>query len=191
MSINNDQGIIGTSTTTSVNYTAMRHGTHRNKRFVAGKTVGRNQFTFVVSLQYPNGQGFCGGSLISARHIITASHCVQDGDGTHKDVNRIRVGVGLHDQGSGNASNYLTVATIDVHPGYLSTPISSDIGILTLSNSIAKGLRGMVSRIALPSSERINPKPGTLLTSLGWGRMENRAIYAWFPVTTVDRSLYP
>ena len=51
----------------------------RSKRIIGGKVVSINQFPWMAGLfasrfaEHP----FCGASLISNKHLITAAHCIQ------------------------------------------------------------------------------------------------------------------
>merc|ERR550519_317494 len=59
-----------------------------------GKDVDMpGKYPWQVSLQTLSGFHFCGGSLISARWVLTARHCTNG-----KYPSKIRVVVGLHDK---------------------------------------------------------------------------------------------
>lgn len=45
---------------------------------VGGHDAAEGQFPYVVSIQTSQGDHFCGGSIISSRWILTASHCVSN-----------------------------------------------------------------------------------------------------------------
>ena len=46
-------------------------------RIANGYPAQQNEFPFLVSLRR-NGGHFCGGSLISQKHVLTAAHCIHD-----------------------------------------------------------------------------------------------------------------
>lgn len=52
-----------------------------NGRIVGGGEAERHQFPYQVGLvlHLSNGNGWCGGSLVSKNYVMTAAHCVDDG----------------------------------------------------------------------------------------------------------------
>ncbi|XP_037911397.1 chymotrypsin-2-like isoform X2 [Hermetia illucens] len=48
-----------------------------NLKIINGSVAKPGQFPSLVSLQLENGEGhFCGGTIINAKHIFTAAHCI-------------------------------------------------------------------------------------------------------------------
>lgn len=51
----------------------------RNNRIVGGKETSANQYPWMVGL-YRNNRLYCGGALISNKHVLTAAHCIHNFD---------------------------------------------------------------------------------------------------------------
>ncbi|OWA50945.1 putative Anionic trypsin-1 [Hypsibius exemplaris] len=138
--------------------------------------VTPHQYPFIVSLQSGRRRHFCGGAILSAKHIITAAHCVQNDYGQISRASEIVVGVGLHDLRSARRSDYFMVKSVRPHPHYTPLPnMRNDIAILTLTRPIPLNLRGKTARrIDLPSSSDPGPRTGSRLLAIGWGENINR-----------------
>ncbi|OWA50944.1 putative Ovochymase-2 [Hypsibius exemplaris] len=138
----------------------------------AALRITPHQYPFVVSLQRVNGEHFCGGAILSSRHIVTAAHCVLDDDRRTTPASQIKVGVGLHNRKAATHNDYFHVKSVRPHPRYRGQPeLISDIAILTLAQPIPLNLRGKTARrIELPASGSVNPRPGTTVLGIGWGK---------------------
>ena len=105
---------------------------------------------------------FCGGTLISATHVLTAAHCTA---GT--PANKIRVLLGEHVI-SDNSFNKVKVAEIIEDPDYDSKTTNSDYSILRLSEAVA--FTATVSPACLPA-DRSNTWASAVATITGWGTL--------------------
>ena len=101
---------------------------------------------------------WCGGSLLSARHVLTAAHCT-----VGQSAASIRVLVGEHDTTDSEA-DIRTISAITDHPDYdSSNSFAYDFSILTLAEPLT--FSSVVAPVCLPS----------LVSSLYTGRALNRA----------------
>ena len=96
-------------------------------------TAGEGQFPFMVSFVYTHRrsiENFCGGALISTRHVLSAAHCfsnIQDGDWASGKVD-VRIGQNdiTHREAEGSRANIaritvsLALLLSHLRPHYLS-----------------------------------------------------------------------
>ena len=121
---------------------------------------------------------FCGGSVISNRHVLSAAHCTHNRNtGRVESSSALEVLVGMHDFGENvPASQRISVARILPHKKYDDSTVGHDISLLTLVTTIT--FSDKVSPICLPA-----PPPnvfslypdyeGQVVTTTGWGAMAN------------------
>ena len=104
---------------------------------------------------------WCGGSLLSTRHVLTAAHCTAGASPSD-----IRVLVGEHDT-TDSVADIRPISAITDHPNYdASNNYANDVSILTLASPIS--FSSVVAPVCLPSS--VSPQyTGQLATVTGWG----------------------
>lgn len=129
-----------------------------------------HEFPYQVSLQYHDpetnvSRHFCGGSIISESHILTAAHCRLDAE----DVPHIVVLAGAHNFSSETGFEQTSkVAKFAIHEKWAGGVGKHDIGVITLETPFK--LTDKVKVVSLPSKS-LN---ATGLAKLsGWGYTSN------------------
>ncbi|KAF6215313.1 hypothetical protein GE061_010065 [Apolygus lucorum] len=135
-------------------------------RIVGGKFYKTNEYPFIVGIASVAARGyspFCGGSIITPNHVITAAHCTDD---VIKARTKTAVLLGTHDRSKPSSSAVIiNVASIQQHAGYNAKTITNDISILTLASSI--NFNKIIGPVCLPQSGL--DVSGQTVRVLGWG----------------------
>lgn len=110
----------------------------RPNKIVNGTDAAITEFPGVVSIQNW-GYHFCGGVLITKRHVLTAAHCLTNVDGTSKLVRLLDKDAFTVATGSSNCQkpqHVYNIEKFDIYPHYTVRPpqVYNDIGIITVSN---------------------------------------------------------
>ena len=103
---------------------------------------------------------WCGGSLLSARHVLTAAHCT-----VGSSPSSIRVLVGEHDT-TDSVADIRSISAINDHPSYDSGSLEYDYSILTLSDPVT--FSRSMAPVCLPADVS-SLYTGEVATVTGWG----------------------
>jgi len=128
-----------------------------------GENAALGELPYQIAL-LKTGSQYCGGSILSARWVVTAAHCVpRSGNPAGFSI----LAGTVNTRNPGGSGQVIKVEKIFNHPNYRSHLTGSDIALLKLSEAIK--FNENVKAIALPSeSHRATGK--TLIS--GWGQTE-------------------
>ena len=135
---------------------------------VNGAVVRAHSHPYMAAL-YVGEKHFCGGSLISPRHVLTAAHCVAGLSPGQASKLVVRLGRHhVHQSQAGDVSRRV-VRTL-IHPEFQPAPrFYNDIAVLRLSQEVP--LSSTVQPICLPSpGGGRGSLAGETGLVLGWGR---------------------
>ncbi|GDY30326.1 S1 family peptidase [Gandjariella thermophila] len=122
--------------------------------FIIGGTPATQTYSFMASLQSPDGQHHCGASLIDKQWLVTAAHCVEG-----QQPSNMRIRIGSTDRTSGG--EFVTPDKFVPNPQASQTQAGYDIALIHLPQAV----QAAPVKIAGTS-----PTPGTALRLIGWGQ---------------------
>ncbi|XP_051165113.1 venom serine protease-like [Leptopilina boulardi] len=139
-------------------------------RIVGGEDAGLNEYPMMVGIvDEINQQVFCGGAIISTKHVLTAAHCLKT-----KNPNDLGVLIGDYDLSTGADANSMTfpVEKFTNHPSYIATQRNSDfdISIITVYGNIP--FTNIIGPACLPFQHSCDGFSGSFVEFLGWGTTE-------------------
>jgi len=165
-------GVTTTTVTNSPTTTTIASGSsckcgipNRSDRIVGGVKTEVNEYPWQVGLVSRNGRTpFCGGTLISDRHVMTAAHCTAG-----QSASNIRIILGEHKTDDASQTK-VEVATITDDPLYNSNTMKNDFSILTLKEPVT--FTREISPACLPSDTN-QLYAGQVATVSGWGTLQS------------------
>jgi secreted trypsin-like serine protease len=142
-------------------------------KIVGGESAVDSSWGWAVSLQRSSGSAFCGGTIISPLHIITAAHCVKDSSSIIRTT-RVIVGIDKLSQSTLSMAQVRSVVRVFSHPSYDDDTESNDIAVLRLDRPLNISNVYSTARLCLPdvvSSSMVNDYPvvDSPLVGIGWG----------------------
>jgi len=139
-------------------------GGQANGRIVGGQETEVHEYPWQVGLVSRNGRSpWCGGTLISSTHVMTAAHCTAG-----NSANKLAVLLGEHNIADGQF-NRVNVAEIIQDPNYDSQSTNSDFSILRLASPVT--FSSAISPACLPAGA--SQYAGQVATVTGWGTLSS------------------
>jgi secreted trypsin-like serine protease len=143
----------------------------RSGEIVGGTNAIPGRQNWQISLQQRFGTQFshsCGGSILAARWVVTAAHCV---DGA--SLSSMRIVAGEHRLNRlENIEQFMSLSRVIVHPAYNPSTSENDIALLELSTPLILSSAQRTAAIApfTPADSAAGlDAPGTASTITGWG----------------------
>lgn len=128
-----------------------------NPNIIGGEDVDISEHPYTVALTSPDGQQFCGGSLVAPNKVVTAAHCTVDSQPA--DINVVSGRTKM----SGDGGTVSKVTDVWVHPDYQDATVGADISVLTLEGQVDQ------PTIELATADDAGYEAGTDSTVIGWG----------------------
>lgn len=116
------------------------------ERIINGFPARPNQIPYQVALKVVTDKGmpgFCGGSIISRKHVLSAAHC------TSPPVEKIYLRFGSIELNSGGVRMFVTRKNIVNHPNFNPTTLHNDISVIHLPQELVYNSR--IQPISLPN----------------------------------------
>jgi len=137
-------------------------------RVVNGWPADKYEWPWIAAL-LNNGRQFCGGSLITQKHILTAAHCVAHM--SRYDVANLKVRLGDYEIKTVGETDIFEskAARVVRHKEFSQQTLHKDVAIITLENPVPTNM-AHVHPVCLPSGHQ--KYAGQTATVIGWGSLK-------------------
>jgi len=141
----------------------------RNARIVNGNETLPGAYPWAIGIQFVD-KLYCGGTLVNARFVITAAHCVK---GISRS--RIKLIIGDHDRRI-NESRQETryIQQVFIRPDFEKATFNNDIALILMDREVQ--FSNSVRPVCLPNTDRSYNGQDT--TVLGWGKLSEGGLPA-------------
>ncbi|OWZ04900.1 Serine protease trypsin-like protein [Phytophthora megakarya] len=149
---------ISTAVFASSSYATTYKGHVGRELILSGKVVPSGTKTYMTGLRVSrDSESYCGASLISPTHVLTASHCTA--------YNPHWVSIGEHYRNGTQIGEQIKIVTMMNHPNYsVNVQYADDFMILELERP------SKFKPVKLAAADDSDFKPGKMATTMGWGK---------------------
>ncbi|NXM07473.1 FAXD protein, partial [Tyrannus savana] len=140
---------------------------HRDTRITGGMLCHRGHCPWQVLLRDSQGVGFCGGSLLSSRWVVTAAHCLDLVRPHHVTVDFDKYQREFKEQ-------KIAVERSWTHPHYDSNDYNGDIALLYLSSAVVFNEYAIPICLPSPGLAALLSEEGRPGVVSGWGATHAR-----------------
>lgn len=132
----------------------------RGSRIVGGGPEKAHEYPWLVGL-FRQGSIYCGAAIISAKHVLTAAHCVNN-----FEPSEIRIYIGGHNITS-DYTDIRRIKEVYKHEYYEVDTFNNDIAVIEMDKPVTFGPK--VQPSCLPK-EQFQEYAGKYTLVAGWGR---------------------
>ncbi|NXD70619.1 FA7 factor, partial [Eolophus roseicapillus] len=141
---------------------------HSGSRITGGTLCHRGHCPWQVLIRNSKDIGFCGGSLISSRWVVTAAHCLDLVRPHHVTVGEYNLCI------VETWKQKIYVERSWTHPHYDSNDYNSDIALLYLSSAVVFNEYAIPICLPSPNLATLLSEEGRIGMVSGWGATHNR-----------------
>lgn len=130
---------------------------------IGGSPAPESDFSFMALVLA--GDSLCGGTVIDSDSVLTAAHCVTDGDGDVLAPASFTLYIGSANIDNVPRSDQYAVTSVFRDPAYNEDTLQNDVAVLKLDRAVTTGA-------AIPligSGSQQNQAPGQSVVVAGWG----------------------
>ncbi|CAL4119171.1 unnamed protein product [Meganyctiphanes norvegica] len=159
---------------------ALPSSAYKYNRIVGGHEVDpMHKYPWHAGLYSGDNYYFCGATIITTRHVLTAAHCFAifpNNRPCHiKLPHYLRVGIADHDEADDsddipNVTRRISVKNVNVHPQYLCHTYNYDLAMLELEHEMVFG--EFLHPVCLPEADT-KTYEGEMSVVVGWGDTSN------------------
>ncbi|XP_062408279.1 coagulation factor IX [Sardina pilchardus] len=143
-------------------YRDMQELEANDTRIIGGMLQRQGGSPWQVLLRRPDGYGFCGGTLIYERWVVTAAHCLQD------TVDHVTIG-DYDKKRMDPGEQKIAVAHRITHPFFHEYTFDSDIALLYLAQPVKFSPFATPACLPNPNLSRHLLRDGIMGIATGWG----------------------
>jgi secreted trypsin-like serine protease len=137
---------------------------------VNGHDAPAGQYPFMAAVDWTGREGvyWCGGVLITPKHVLSAAHCFADEpQNILLPASEFRVAVGQLNRETIPERDWLAVKSIALYPAWTITPEMSPYDLAVIE--LAEPVRGVETALLPDSGDRSFERVGQSVMALGWG----------------------